>query len=56
MTKNISDKFIGLSRTEKENVINKIIPSICSEFCCRKCCDGCFVEELTDFILRENNR
>lgn len=51
----ISDKFVSLSKMEKENVINNIVPSICSEFCCRKFCDGCFIQELTDFTLKEGD-
>lgn len=44
----IGMNFLDLSQEEKEKVINKIVSSICSAYCCRESCDGCFIQELTD--------
>ena len=48
MNTNIGMSFLDLSQEEKEEKINKIVPSICSTYCCRENCDGCFIQELTD--------
>ena len=48
MNTNIGMSFLDLSQEEKEKKINKIVPSICSAYCCRENCDGCFIQELTD--------
>lgn len=46
--KRISDNFLDLSQEEKADVINRLVPSVCSAYCCRDNCDGCFIQELTD--------
>ena len=48
MNTNIGMSFLDLSQEEKEEKINKIVPSICSVYCCRENCNGCFIQELTD--------
>ena len=48
MNTNIGMSFLDLSQEEKEEKINKIVPSICSAYCCRENCNGCFIQELTD--------
>ena len=51
---NISEKFKNLSQLEKEKVINDLVPSICSMYCCRENCKGCFIQELTNEIFKNN--
>ena len=48
MNTNIGMSFLDLSQEEKEEKINKIVPAICSVYCCRENCNGCFIQELTD--------
>ena len=54
MNTNIGMSFLDLSQEEKEEKINKIVPSICSVYCCRENCNGCFIQELTDETFKNN--
>ena len=53
---NISSSFLELSKEEQKNVVGEIAPSICSTYCCRENCDGCFIQELTDEAFGKENK
>lgn len=50
MNNNISMSFLDLSQEEKRKKINRIVSSVCSVYCCRENCDGCFIQELINEI------
>lgn len=45
---NISSSFTNLTKEEQKNIVDELVPSVCSAYCCRDNCDGCFIQELTD--------
>lgn len=53
MNTNIGMSFMELTQEEKEEVLNGIVPSVCSTYCCRENCDGCFIQELTDETFKK---
>ena len=55
MNTNIGMSFLELSKEEQQNVVGEIVPSICSTYCCRDNCDGCFIQELTDEAFEKND-
>ena len=56
MNTNIGMSFLDLSQEEKEEKINKMGPSICSTYCCRENCNGCFIQELTDETFKNKQQ
>ena len=34
------------------NVVNNIVSDVCSSYCCRDDCNGCFIQELTDLTIK----
>lgn len=47
----ISMSFTDLPQKSKERALNNIVSSVCSAYCCRDNCNGCFIQELTDATL-----
>ena len=52
---NISENFMNLPKEKKIEIINNLVPSVCSSYCCRETCKGCFIQELTDEALNVKN-
>jgi hypothetical protein len=48
--KNISENFLDKTKEEQQEILNNIVPNICSLYCCRDNCHGCFIQELTDKV------
>lgn len=49
---NISKDFLELPKEEKEKVVNELVPMVCSTYCCRDNCKGCFIQELTNEVFK----
>jgi hypothetical protein len=47
----IGKNFLDKSKEEQQEIINDIVPAICSEYCIRDNCKGCFIQQLTDIAM-----
>jgi hypothetical protein len=51
--KSISERFLNKTKEEQQDIVDSIVPNICSAYCCRDNCDGCFIQELTDDAMKK---
>lgn len=47
MMKEIKDEFKKLSQEERMEVVNGLMQSVCSVYCNRENCNGCFIRDLS---------
>lgn len=48
----ISENFTSKTKAEQQEIVNEIVPIVCNKYCCRNNCDGCFIQELTDEVMK----